>query len=320
MRVNARTSWQTRAITQDSYLVPVTLLLTLSPVFFAPLVHSYQPKLVSISLLSATWLQFSWEQLSPFPQTSDPQPEVCELDDVRRRRESVIRIGVILPMYDTDYAFSLMYTRPAFEIAREQVHARSDLLDNYTIEFDYRDSICSDVYGPLEGIEMYARHEVDLFIGPFCDYAVAPLARFTSYWDIPIITAGGLVHALNDKTMYNLLTRMVGSYTKLAEYFLSILDRFKWYRVGMLLHQSKDRNAVASSQWFTVQATFLLIRDHWNPNITMEYARTFDMKDYTEEELEDQLLYLSRLCRGERARVHNLPLINVTFLSTRVIF
>ena len=231
--------------------------------------------------------------------TSSSLMDTCEFDDVRRRRDNIIRIGVILPMHDTDFAFGLMYSQPAFEIAREEVYRTENLLAQYTIEFDFRDSNCSDVYGPLEGIEMYANREVDLFIGPCCDYAVAPLARFASYWKIPILTAGGLVQQLNDKGMYTLLTRMVGTYSQLADYMVDILRHFRWYNVGMILHQWKNPKKFNSNQWFTLEATFLLIQRVWNSRISMEYAKTFDMYDYTGMELESHLIALSRLCRGE---------------------
>ncbi|GFR89705.1 guanylate cyclase [Elysia marginata] len=242
----------------------------------------------------------------PFSTSSDL---TCEFDDVRRRRDKVIRIGVILPMYDADFKFGLMYTRPSFEIAREEIYSIAGLLNGYSIEFDYRDSNCSDVYGPLEGIEMYANKEVDLFIGPFCDYAVAPLARFASFWEIPIMTAGGLVEELNDKTrMYRLLTRMIPPYTQLAECVVTILMSFKYQNVGMILHQWKNPNKPLTDQWFTLEAVFLLIQRIWNPGISMEYAKTFDVSDYTEAELESHLRDLSRICRGERSRVHSVYL------------
>ena len=263
--------------------------------------------LLTISLLPTITAQSSSLAFFTQPSSSSSSSKLtCEFDDVRRRRDNIIRIGVILPMYDTDFKFGLMYTRPAFEIAREEIEADENLLRNYSLEFDYRDSNCSDVYGPLEGIDMYANKEVDLFIGPFCDYAVAPLARFASYWEIPIMTAGGLVESLNDKTMYRLLTRMMGPYSQLAECVVEILRHFKWYNVGMILHQWKNTNKGHSDQWFTLESTFLLIKRVWNPGISMEHAKTFDIYNYTRLELGYHLLDLSRLCRGERSSAHSI--------------
>ncbi|GFR89708.1 guanylate cyclase [Elysia marginata] len=270
----------------------------------------YEPAVFTATVLAFT-LPSSWAQLqtsasravSPKSRMRKPTSSSlsgCQFDDVRRRRDKVIRIGVILSNFDNEYNVSLKRARPAFELAREDVYQRDDLLKNYTIEFDFWDSNCSEVNGPLAGIEMYSRREADAFIGPSCNYAVAPLARFASAWDIPIITAGGLVQQLGDKSwMYRLLTRMISDYDKVGEFFLTILKKFDWHNVGMLMHGWKDDKKGTTVQEFTLEATFRAIRKEWNPNITSEYVHSFDINNYTKLELEGYLRSLSDLCRGE---------------------
>ena len=283
----------------------VTALVTLCLLLQWSAAQGHPPALVAVSLVTST-LSVSWAQVQPYagPGTTGRRPAstvtACTFDDVRRRRDKVIRIGVILSSFDNEYGVSLMRARPAFELAREHVYEMGDLLVGYTIEFDFKDSNCSEVNGPLAGIEMYSRREADAFIGPSCNYAVAPLARFASVWEIPIITAGGLVQALGDKSwMYRLLTRMISDYDKVGEFFLTILKQFDWHNVGMLMHAWKNKNWGTTVQEFTLEATFKIIRSNWNPNITFEYVRSFDIYNYTQVELEDHLRSLSDLCRGE---------------------
>ena len=57
----------------------------------------------------------------------------------------------------------------------------------------YGDSQCSETHGPLAAIDMYVKKTADVFIGPACDYALAPIARFSGYWNIPVIT-GGIIY------------------------------------------------------------------------------------------------------------------------------
>lgn len=102
-----------------------------------------------------------------------------------------ITFGVILPCNNT-YFWSLPRTRFAVEFALEHIE-KNQLLPAWTVQADYRDSKCSETDGPLEAIDMYTQKTANVFLGPACDYAVAPIARFTKRWEIPVITAGALV-------------------------------------------------------------------------------------------------------------------------------
>lgn len=56
---------------------------------------------------------------------------------------------------------------------------------------------------------------VDAFIGPGCEYVIAPVARYAGPWRIPVLTAGGQAEAFGYKQpSYQTLTRMMGSYTQ----------------------------------------------------------------------------------------------------------
>ena len=102
-----------------------------------------------------------------------------------------LTFGVILPRNNT-YYWSLPKTRFAVEFALQTIQQRG-LLPGWAVQADYRDSKCSETDGPLEAIDMYTQKTAQVFLGPACDYAVAPIARFTKRWEIPVITAGALV-------------------------------------------------------------------------------------------------------------------------------
>lgn len=44
--------------------------------------------------------------------------------------------------------------------------------------------------------------KTDLFLGPVDDYALAPVIRYASHWQIPIITTGGLAEAFTQKVFF----------------------------------------------------------------------------------------------------------------------
>lgn len=55
----------------------------------------------------------------------------------------------------------------------------------------------------------------DAFIGPGCEYVIAPVSRYAGPWGIPVITAGAQAEAFTHKhPSYTTLTRMMGSYTQ----------------------------------------------------------------------------------------------------------
>ena len=55
-----------------------------------------------------------------------------------------------------------------------------------------------------------ANVQVHVFVGPVCDYSVAPIARYSPYWQTPVLSAGAMAHNFGtDKhAEYGLLTRV----------------------------------------------------------------------------------------------------------------
>lgn len=120
--------------------------------------------------------------------------------------QETVKIGVILPFHGP-FPWAIAKTHPALQLAVDRIE-REEILPGKRIELIIRDSVCSQTYGPLMGIELYVAKAAHVFVGPACDYAVAPLARFSFRWQIPILTAGALVSAFHDRNEYRLLTRV----------------------------------------------------------------------------------------------------------------
>lgn len=78
---------------------------------------------------------------------------------------------------------------PVVELAVDEAKRR--ILPNYEIKVHPRNTQCSSTYGPLAALELYSKKQVDVFLGPICDYVLAPIARYCSVWNISIITTGG---------------------------------------------------------------------------------------------------------------------------------
>jgi len=169
----------------------------------------------------------------------------------------VINLGVILPFDGAD-PWSLRLVSPAVEYAVEWVERRrpaqsvehrvtSVSLRHHAVNIHVNDSRCSDTWGPLSAFDMYLSGRANVFLGPVCEYAVAAVARYSPHWDIPVITAGALVLDFDNRANYRLLTRIAGSYSKLAESLSALLRRFSWRPTAVgLVYQQRARKTSSS--------------------------------------------------------------------------
>nr|KAG5707284.1 hypothetical protein BaRGS_000058 [Batillaria attramentaria] len=154
--------------------------------------------------------------------------------------DNEVRLGVILPK-EGDNPWVIQKTVPAIKYAVETI-AKDRILPRHRLVINEADSKCSQTTAPLAAIDMYINRTAHVFLGPACNYAIAPVARFSYKWKIPVLTSGALVRAFQDKTEYQLLTRMLGSYDKCAEIVLAICDKFRWKKIGLLFHNKKGAN------------------------------------------------------------------------------
>ena len=172
----------------------------------------------------------------------------------------IIKLGVILPK-EGNFPWSLPQAGPAIAYAVDNVQNRSDLLPGYELKVHMGASQCSDTYGPLVAIDMYLKQMAHVFIGPACDYAVAPVARFSPHWNIPVLTGGALVQAFKDKKNYAQLTRMTGSYAKLGEFFSDFFKEFTWLVPGLIYHSNIGHSSKGRSKChFVMESIYLTLQ------------------------------------------------------------
>lgn len=171
---------------------------------------------------------------------------------------SDIRLGIILPE-DGSHEFSLKRVLPAIDYAIESVN-KSNILPGYDLVPLVKNSECSDTMGPLAAVDFHIYDKVHAFFGPVCDYAVAPVARFASFWNTPVLTAGAIAVAFGNKSEYNQLTRVHGAYSNRADLFLTIAKTYNWTNIGLMLHDNiVTKGAGRSSCFFRLEAVFDLL-------------------------------------------------------------
>lgn len=120
-------------------------------------------------------------------------------------------------------------------------------------QFEYRNSQCSDIYGPVHAMEIFYRgagcradhdpksrgvEEIQVFYGPCCKYALSPVGRFAKVWNVPVITPGGLTSGFNNMIDYIMLTSFVAPYEKVAWFVKALLDRYDWWHLSFFFHDN----------------------------------------------------------------------------------
>ncbi|XP_034835758.1 atrial natriuretic peptide receptor 1-like isoform X1 [Maniola hyperantus] len=182
--------------------------------------------------------------------------------------EKILKLGVLLPA-DPSEVFSLSKVLPIVEMAIPAMTKHDGPLPGWKILVDYRDTRCSSVYGPLAAFEFYVNGSADAFIGPGCEYVIAPVARYAGLWRIPVITAGAQAEAFGYKQpSYMTLTRMMGSYTQAGVAIRKIFEEFNWRRLGMLYHNYASSSGKGNSACFmTLSAVFTVLQKKGTGNI-----------------------------------------------------
>ncbi|KAJ0172113.1 hypothetical protein K1T71_012086 [Dendrolimus kikuchii] len=210
--------------------------------------------------------------------------------------EKIVKFGVLLPA-DPTQVFSLVKVLPILEMAVPAVTKPDGPLPGWKILVDYRDSRCSSVEGPLAAFEFYVNGSADAFIGPGCEYVIAPVARYAGPWGIPVLTAGAQAEAFGYKQpSYSTLTRMMGSYTQAGVALRKVFEEFNWRRLGMLYHNNKPASGQGNSPCFlTLSAVFTVLEKKTQESGIKAYP--FDEMNTTSTEIKVLLEKLSKNTR-----------------------
>ncbi|XP_024887373.1 atrial natriuretic peptide receptor 1-like isoform X1 [Temnothorax curvispinosus] len=208
---------------------------------------------------------------------------------VQSRNE--VKLAVIAPG-DPHHEQSLKRVLPAVLLAVKYVSSPRGPLYGWNIKVDHRDSHCSSTYGPLAAFEFYINQTADAFLGPVCDYVIAPVARYAGVWGIPVLTAGAQAEAFRHKgEHYPTLTRMMGSHRLVGDAFRHILRRFGWKICGLLFHNHEMASSRGNSEChFTLSAVFTALNQ-------TPVHKSFNQETTTAEDYRNLLSFVSKSAR-----------------------
>ncbi|XP_076324600.1 atrial natriuretic peptide receptor 1-like isoform X2 [Tachypleus tridentatus] len=160
----------------------------------------------------------------------------------------ILKVKVFLPQSST-FLFNIPRVRPAIELAKQRIEAENRL-PTWNLVFSYKDSQCSSTLGPLHAVTAFAENDGHLFLGPVCDFSLAPIARWLKYWDLPLLSVGGLSSGFGQNKSHSksenyLLTRMGQTFNGVNDLFFFVTKKFGWQKV-FLVFQITGRPKLSS--------------------------------------------------------------------------
>ncbi|XP_071355558.1 atrial natriuretic peptide receptor 1 [Trachinotus anak] len=179
-----------------------------------------------------------------------------------------VTLAAILPLTNTEYAWAWPRVAPALHQAVRQVNSDPWLLPGLKLRLvhgssENRDGFCSDSMAPLVAVDLKLSHDPWAFIGPGCDYSSSPVARFTTHWEVPMVTAGARAIGFEP---YTAVTNTGPTHRKLGEFGARIQETFGWRQRAMLIFSdNKDANDDRPC-YFAVEGLYTLLGNH---NITI---------------------------------------------------
>lgn len=196
---------------------------------------------MNVKWITVLSLLFAADRLFVPVLTVEPN-QACRPQSSRNRTD--FQVAAILPELLTtpnpdnkkhNWLFAKERISPAIDIALESVR-RDQILSGVNITVRYANDRAESRYALRSAINYYLNGEVDVFFGPILDYALAPIARQSMFWNIPIMTSGGMAADFQKErqTMYPMLTRISASFNSLAKSFRALFTMFEWDKVKLM--------------------------------------------------------------------------------------
>ena len=181
---------------------------------------------------------------------------------------AVVTLAAILPLTNTDYAWAWPRVAPALYRAVRRVNSDPRLLPGLRLRLIHGSSengggFCSDSMAPLVAVDLKQSDDPWAFIGPGCDYSSSPVARFTTHWDVPMVTAGARAIGFDQ---YAAVTNTGPTHKKLGEFGWRLQEALGWRRHAMLVFSDNKDDNDDRPCYFAVEGLYTLLGRH---NVTI---------------------------------------------------
>ncbi|CAI4225854.1 unnamed protein product [Auanema sp. JU1783] len=180
------------------------------------------------------------------------------------------------------FMLTIAKSQPVFDVAIEDVTKRHELLPTGALRVTYENTELSDSVGPQRVVDHYCNRTVDAVMGIAYVYALAPVARMSTFWygGVPVFTTTAMVDELGDRKNFPLLTRMMGSYRTLGYLVREITKTFRWHHFYFLFNdEAVHGGGVGRSEcYFSLSTIKNLVQKEkdiiWNVKMFSEFTST----------------------------------------------
>ncbi|KAL3089465.1 hypothetical protein niasHT_029176 [Heterodera trifolii] len=168
------------------------------------------------------------------------------------------------------FRLSIPIARPVFDVAIDDITGKFQLLPSGAFQLAYEDTQLSDAIGPQRVVDHYCNHSVDAVMGLAYVYSLAQVARMSQFWGVggvPVFTTTAMVDELTDRTVFPLLTRLMGTYRTLGKMVHRLttklgFNNFHFFFNDQAVHGSQGR----SECYFSLNAIKNMYdRRNWTP-------------------------------------------------------
>ncbi|GBN90370.1 hypothetical protein AVEN_1863-1, partial [Araneus ventricosus] len=165
---------------------------------------------------------------------------------------NTIYIVLLLPK-DNRFLASHNKVRPVIQLSIERIH-QMNLLPGWKFNYVFVDTGCDVDYGIWAAIKSYVEKPVHLFLGPFCDYITAPVARLAKFFKIPLLTPAALADDFTSRekrsnsSEYHMLVKPGWSFSDMAKALEKLFQRYGWHKL-LFVYDMNGREEMAKHDY-----------------------------------------------------------------------
>uniref|UniRef100_A0A7I4Y1F3 guanylate cyclase n=1 Tax=Haemonchus contortus TaxID=6289 RepID=A0A7I4Y1F3_HAECO len=119
--------------------------------------------------------------------------------------------------------------------------ARQELLKDGTLGADFDIEIisrngCGEAFeGVAAAADLYHIEHINIFLGPYCNAEMIPVATMANFWNVPIIAYMASANVLSNKKIYKTLVRTsLRTMNTIAESTAAFIKHYKWKKVSLV--------------------------------------------------------------------------------------
>ena len=216
-----------------------------------------------------------------------------------------VQIAVIITG-NNSRLFSIDRVKPCMDYVIEKLNDSNLLPPNVELIVHYKDSKCNTKDGPVAAFNLIAQNAVDVFIGPVCDYSLAPVARYAPYWNLPVISPGGFAHDFGFSKFhadpeFPTLTRIGATFNSLAYSIIDTILFYKWSKIKFIYDGEGHGEVMPSFCFLAGSSLIYYIKQHvrrdTNQSLDHDFYLYVPRKDNIEKMIKNEIgnTYSSKL-------------------------